>query len=171
MPNDRNAPPPDPAIAVGEGLAAAYRAVAARMRDLPVYNPRLAVEAVGFRTWEGVALGVMVTPWFMNLVLAVVPGGPALPDARVGDSREVRFPAGTIAFTVGALAGVRRLDAASLFSPMAGFDAPESAREAAAAALAAVLDQPPADTDRVSCTAPPPAPRDRRALLFGRGAS
>ena len=30
-------------------------------------NPALAVEAVGFRPWEDHWLGVMVTPWFMNL--------------------------------------------------------------------------------------------------------
>ena len=29
------------------------------MRDLPIVNPRLAVEAVGFEQWEGKELGVL----------------------------------------------------------------------------------------------------------------
>ena len=51
-------------------LVAHYEAIyAERMRDLPIVNPRLAVEAVGFEQWEDQDLGVLITPWFMNLVL------------------------------------------------------------------------------------------------------
>lgn len=160
--------PADPdhtATTVGERLAALYRDVATRMRDLPVYNPRLVVDTVGFRLHDGAVLGVMVTPWFMNIVLAAIPGGPALPDARIGDARDVPFPAGTVTFTIGELAGFGRLDTASLFSPMETFDDPAVARETAAAALVALLD--PNGGAEAADTAPA-VPRDRRALLFGR---
>ncbi len=50
-------------------LVAAFEAAAVRMRGLPIVNPALAVEAVGFAPWEGHWLGVMVTPWFINLTL------------------------------------------------------------------------------------------------------
>ncbi len=39
------------------------------MRGLDVVNPRLAVEAVGFAPWDGHWLGVLLTPWCMNLML------------------------------------------------------------------------------------------------------
>ena len=39
------------------------------MKGMPIYNPTLAVEAVGFREHEGRQVGVMVTPWFMNLTV------------------------------------------------------------------------------------------------------
>ena len=39
------------------------------MAGLAVVNPALEVEAVEFARWEGRWLGVMVTPWSMNLVL------------------------------------------------------------------------------------------------------
>ncbi len=64
-------------------LEAAFRAAALRMQGLPIVNPALEVEAVGFAPWEGSWLGVMVTPWGMNLTL--VPGEPArLAAARTG---------------------------------------------------------------------------------------
>jgi hypothetical protein len=56
------------ASAAGDTLAAIYRGAARAMRDLPVYNPALAVAAIGFRALDDHAFGVIVTPWFMNLV-------------------------------------------------------------------------------------------------------
>ena len=58
-------------------------------------NPALAVEAVGFAPWEGHWLGVMVTPWFMNLMLA--PRDPARwqPLSRRARSGATRFPPAT----------------------------------------------------------------------------
>ena len=51
-------------------LERTFRAAAARMAGLAVVNPALRVEAVGFAPWQGCWLGVVVTPWCMNLVLA-----------------------------------------------------------------------------------------------------
>jgi len=51
-------------------LVTRYQAIyRERMRDLPIVNSRLAVEAVGFEQWEDKDLGILITPWFMNLVL------------------------------------------------------------------------------------------------------
>ena len=38
------------------------------MRDLPLYNPELEVEALGFQALDDQWVGVLITPWFMNLV-------------------------------------------------------------------------------------------------------
>lgn len=67
------------------------------MRDLPIVNPRVQVEAVGFRGYEDHEIGVLITPWFMNLVL--LPAGEAWADSAQGDSLSIEFPSGPIEFT------------------------------------------------------------------------
>jgi hypothetical protein len=53
----------------GEMLAAIYRDVGERsMRDLPIFNEALGVEAIGFQRFGGHVVGIMVTPWFMNVI-------------------------------------------------------------------------------------------------------
>ena len=37
------------------------------MADAPICNPALDVACVGFSAWGDKYLGVLVTPWFMNL--------------------------------------------------------------------------------------------------------
>ena len=78
------------------------------MRGLDFVNPALEVEAVAFGAWEDHWLGVMVTPWFMNL--ALLPRDRArwqpLP---IGDKRKYAFPAGVYEFIGATDAGDRRL--------------------------------------------------------------
>jgi [NiFe] hydrogenase assembly HybE family chaperone len=164
-----SSPQADPAIVLGARLEAIYRDIATgSMQGLAVCNPRLEVQAVGFRRHDGFAVGILVTPWCMNVVQAAVDGGPPLPAARLGDSRAVALPGGTVELIVGELPGFGRLDAASLFSPMAQFDGPDATFETAAAAMAALFAAP---QDRaMAAVAPASTLRDRRALLFGRGA-
>lgn len=156
----------DPAREVADRLDSLYRAIDARsMRGLPLHNPRLEVQAVGFRSYRGWVLGALVTPWFMNLVLAEIAGGPPLPPALPGDSHHLDLPVGTLEFVVGAVAGFGRLDSLSLFSPMNSFDDPAVTRVTAAAALDALFEPVPTGS-----AAPLAAPCNRRSLLFGRGA-
>jgi [NiFe] hydrogenase assembly HybE family chaperone len=120
-------------------FTAAFEAAAARMRGLPLVNPAIRVEAVGFAPWGEHWLGVMVTPWCMNLVLAPRNAAAWQPLAE-GAKREYRFPAGGYEF-VGAcdeIAGDYL--ACSLFSPMHDFADHETARFVAATARAALLD-------------------------------
>ena len=42
---------------------------AEQMRDLPIYNHAIDVEAIGFHPWGPGFIGVLITPWFMNLML------------------------------------------------------------------------------------------------------
>jgi [NiFe] hydrogenase assembly HybE family chaperone len=158
----------DPAGAVGARLAAFYLIVAPTMRDLPIYNPRLDVQAVGFRAHQDQAVGILVTPWFMNVVVAPLDGGPPLPPGRFGDVRPLHLPGGTIELIIGGVDGIGRLDSVSLFSPMASFDDPMVTLATAQAAMAALFDADLAESaDLVA--ARPPVPRGRRAVLFGLG--
>lgn len=156
----------DPAGEVAERLDSLYRAIEARaMRGLPVHNPRLEVQAVGFRPYRGWALGVLVTPWFMNLVLAETAGGPPLPLTAQGESHRLDLPVGSLDFVVGDVEGFGRLDSLSLFSPMTSFDDPAVTRMTAAAAADALFEPVPSGPAAALA-----APRNRRDLLFGRGA-
>lgn len=67
------------------------------MQDLPIVNARVQVEAVGFQDFAGHELGVLITPWFMNLVL--LPAGDEWHDSAQGDTSSIDFPAGPIEFT------------------------------------------------------------------------
>jgi len=127
------------AQAIGEALAALYREIeGASMRDAPICNAALHVTAVGFREHRGYAVGVILTPWFLNLVAAETRLGaaPALP---LGAFR-LPFPAGAVEFTVAELAGFGRLASCSLFSPLSEFPDQGTACAVAQASLEAVFD-------------------------------
>jgi [NiFe] hydrogenase assembly HybE family chaperone len=144
------------AQAVGARLERLYRALAeGAMAGLPICNPALSVAALGFREAGGEAVGVVVTPWFLNVVAA--PLGTAAP-ARPGETRRLALPAGELELIVGELPGFGRLDAASLFSPMFGFADMDAALAAAEGALEALF------------AVPPPRAIPRRAFLGGRAA-
>ena len=67
-------------------------------RDLPIVNKALAVESVGFRQLEEHQLGVLITPWFMNLVL--LPGTGRWDDRPQGSACTVELPGGKVDFHV-----------------------------------------------------------------------
>jgi [NiFe] hydrogenase assembly HybE family chaperone len=68
------------------------------MRGLPVVNKALAVEAVGFHDYSDHQLGVLITPWFMNLIL--LPGTDGWSSKSQGDMSSIDFPSGQIEFAV-----------------------------------------------------------------------
>ena len=141
-------------------LARRYREIASTaMADLPICNPKLGVEAIDFRIWSGRALGIVVTPWFLNLTLFDLPGAEPSAAVERGATVQLWLPAGQIELIVGDLPGFGRVDMCSLFSPMFEFAEMEAAVETAREALQALLSPPD----------PPPAksrPKlDRRAFL------
>jgi [NiFe] hydrogenase assembly HybE family chaperone len=165
-----------PAVGVGGGLAARVQALEAlfrevaeqRMQGVPMLHEGLAVCAVGFEAEPGGAgaLGVLVTPWFMNLVwLPLQPNAPAL---AVGASRQRAVGGQGFDFLGAFEPGFGAYEACSLFSPMFEF-ADQAAALATAVQVLQLLRQPAPVPQPV---APPggPAP-SRRALLFGRGAA
>lgn len=109
-----------------------------RMRDLPMVNPVLSVQAVGFTRFDEEWLGVLITPWFMNVLL--LPG----PDSRwreqsSGTKIEKNFPYGTFEFTLGNETQLGIYALCSLFSPMFQFENQAAALAAAQAALQGLL--------------------------------
>ncbi|MBO4227484.1 [NiFe]-hydrogenase assembly chaperone HybE [Bradyrhizobium neotropicale] len=156
----------DASAAWGEMLAAAYRDIADRtMRELPIFNEALSVEAIGFRALESRVVGVVVTPWFMNAVTPVRDGTSPSP-LDVGPRLRLRFPARDIEFTVCKFAAVGSIATYSLFSPMLEFEDMVSARATAEVALAALMSPAnrAASHDR---DAPHLSSIDRRHFLLG----
>lgn len=162
-------------------LAAAYRDVQAqRMQGLAFLNPALEVEAVAFAPWEGHWLGVIVTPWFINLALAPCDPGAWQPIAR-GDKRRYRFPAGDYDFIGATDEVVGELQICSLFSPVLEFDDQATARLVATLAREALFDsdnEKVADPTAAPVLSPPgpvtqlarnlDKPLSRRQMLRGR---
>jgi [NiFe] hydrogenase assembly HybE family chaperone len=142
-------------------LVARYEAIyRERMRDLPIVNPALAVEAVGFEQWEDQDLGVLITPWFMNLVL--LPDSQRLADLPQGERVECFFPSGPCELTVYQDEELGSYLAAVLFRTVADFPDQDIARAVAEEALANVLAEPSGnDGGKLS----------RRGLLTGLRAS
>jgi [NiFe] hydrogenase assembly HybE family chaperone len=126
---------PDPSPA----LSAAYRGIAQRMDGLNFVNPAIEVEAVGFAPWESHWLGVMVTPWCINLMLLPRDAG-AWTSLPQGEKQCYRFPAGDYDFISSRDETVGEYQMCSLISPVQEIPDHATAREVAVLARAALFD-------------------------------
>jgi len=140
-------------------LVASFRLAATRMHGLAFVNPALDVEAIAFASWQGHWLGVLVTPWFMNLILAPRDDA-AWTHVKPGKKRTYLFPAGAYDF-IGArddVAGEYQM--CSLFSPLLHFDDQETARLVAGLAREALFDDANAEIAQppVGNLSPAPVP-------------
>ena len=80
-------------------LNAYWRIGEERMQGLPIFNDKLKLEAVGFTDWNGRQLGVLITPWFMNLVL--LPGAQDdWSGLKLGTTTTLDLPSGEYTFSV-----------------------------------------------------------------------
>jgi [NiFe] hydrogenase assembly HybE family chaperone len=117
-----------------------FRAILQRqMQDVPMLNPALSVEAVGLRPWSDHWLGILVTPWFMNLVLLPRVLAKWQPIGE-RETRHYVFPAGVFEFIGARDVVLGDYQACSLFSPMFDFANQQGARDTAMAALDALFD-------------------------------
>jgi [NiFe] hydrogenase assembly HybE family chaperone len=137
-----------------------------RMTGVPVLNVALQVEAIGFECLprgEGdeAAMGILVTPWFMNLVRLPLQRDDSA--AKVGRTHDETLAGQRFEFIGAHEAAVGAFAACSLFSPMFEF-ADQATARATALEVLAHLRKPPIPTGR---TEPVPA---RRSFLFGRTA-
>lgn len=111
-----------------------------RMADVPILNEALGIEAVGFAAHGDDALGVLITPWFMNLLL--VPAEPAARSGqRPGEKTVVSLPGGDFEFIAANEEGVGNYRMCSLFSPVFEFADHDTAVATAAAVMERLLTQ------------------------------
>jgi [NiFe] hydrogenase assembly HybE family chaperone len=109
-----------------------------RMQGMPLLNPALHVEAIGFIPWGKGAVGVLLTPWFMNLML--LPGEEDWSALQVGAKVTQDFDSGSYEFTVGDEPDIGRYQMCSLFSPMGQFTDHAAAVETSVEVMRALLD-------------------------------
>lgn len=146
----------------------------AKMRDLPMVNQALQVQAVGFQPWEGGFLGVLLAPWFMNLVILPAETRPAL---KPGEKEVIGFGSGDYEFIHNRREMCGPYLACSLFSPMGDFSSQLQAVDVARAVMAELFKPDHrAETDRAAeiraaraaeLAPPPETEPSRRAFLTG----
>lgn len=172
---------------IAQRLEAAFREIhVGQMRGAPLLNETLDVKALGFRPHGDNVLGILITPWFMNLVLAPGPDQD-WSQLAFGTRELIEFPSGRYEFVSANRPSTGAYKACSLFSPMFDFTSMLQASEIALAALAALFDpaiheeetraadhpavsaQGPQDQNVLSAQAGAGAPtaRSRRELIFG----
>ncbi len=140
---------------IQHALEARFNAILTeRMQDVPLLNPKLSVQALPFYPFNGDWVGILLTPWFMNLLL--LPGAHSDWVAQApGCKFECAFPYGSFTFTVAEEKDLGRYGLCSLFSPMFQFEDQKAAVAAGEAALQGLLSVPQ-------------QPMSRRDLLRGQ---
>lgn len=135
-----------------------------RMAGLPVLNPALSVQALDFQSYRDNWAGILITPWFMNLLL--------LPTAESewrtlssGEKIRCSFPHGEFEFIIAVEQELGCYAACSLYSPMFQFDRQEVAAATAQAAWRALF----IDSEEAEVLAKGSVPKaiSRRDLLRG----
>jgi len=137
-----------------------------RMQHVPVQNPAVRVQAIGFvpdTEPTDMLLGVLVTPWFMNLVRLPARVSSAA-DHLLAIGKKARRTVGHESFEfIGACEpGLGAFEVCSLFSPMFEF-----ANHAAAADTANEILNLLRTPAKPVAVPPQPLP-NRRGFLFGR---
>lgn len=151
------------------GLQQAFERIATtRMLGLPFINPVLRVATIGFTPWEEARIGVLVTPWSINLV--AVANHPETLRLATDTRRRWRFPSGEYDLMGGEEAECGCFQFCSLFSPALDFVDQEAAEATAAAAMAALFEGAERDereAARMAGSSVLQAPTSRRGFLRG----
>jgi [NiFe] hydrogenase assembly HybE family chaperone len=134
-----------------EELLATYRdKVQPKMCGLPMYNANLRTEAVGFERRDGRLSGVLLTPWFMNLLLLPNESDEWL-KLPPGKTFEVDFPSGCQRCLLSAPEGIVPHLSLPLFTTVQDFPDQDSARRVAEEVLRRLyLDAGDAETADIS---------------------
>lgn len=131
------------------------------MRGMPIANSRLSVEAVGFKEVDGHVIGILITPWFMNLVL--LPGTNEFHGHEQGSEVAYALPAGPYEFTVSHDVQLGIYLTAVMFRTMADFPDQDTACDVAKTVLELLHREPDS-----ACIAPR---KFSRRELFGQPVS
>lgn len=145
-------------------LETVFRRIAdTRMAGLPILNPALTVEAIGFRDWNGERFGVLVTPWFMNLIC--LPGSDT--DLADASPHFRTLPGGEFEFLASEEKDIGAFLSCSLISPMADFADMAAARAVAGEVMSQLFKTPdaPAPLAPVGVRARLEQPVSRRAFF------
>lgn len=110
-----------------------------RMEGVAILNHKLRVKALGFRSFEQEQLGVLITPWFMNLMLLAETDNQ-WSEADAGSKIMRNLPSGPYEFILGWDEVLGGYAMCALFSPMFQFDDQEAAVATAEAVMNALFE-------------------------------
>jgi [NiFe] hydrogenase assembly HybE family chaperone len=129
-----------PEIEITRKLEAVFnRIYKERMTDMPMVNDKLQVHAIAFQPWQQHYLGVLSTPWFMNLML--IPGEQEdWSEFHELSKHSHVFPSGRYEFITGHEEEIGKYQMCSLFSPMFDFADDDSALETAQIIMQAIMN-------------------------------
>lgn len=141
------------------------------MRDVPIINPALRVQALDFDLWQDNWLGVLITPWCINLLR--LPGSRGHWESVSGNHRLFHgFPSGNYAFLGGEEPEIGEYQSCSLISTMSQFAEQEAACAVAREVIKNMLKEPdpvPQGLKKEQNGQTEPSPGKRRFLLLGSG--
>ena len=90
------------------------------MQSIPILNPRINVQTLGFQYYQERIVGIVITPWLMNIILL-----PCEEDDWSGEvlgRKEIHaFPSKTYIFLLNEIEGIGYCQTHSLHSPMNEF--------------------------------------------------
>jgi [NiFe] hydrogenase assembly HybE family chaperone len=140
-----------------------------RMQGVPLLNPALKVQALGFEPAPldaGIWLGLLITPWFMNLVRMSSQSHAGAADYLSAGEKATRQFGNTRFDFIGVFEpSIGAFETCSLFSPMFEFADHNAAVATAKEVLAQLRQVAPAASPKA------PASPNRRGFLFGRPAA
>ncbi len=134
--------------AVAQKLEAVFNVIAnTRMADLPICNPAVQVQAVGFHAWNEHWVGVLVTPWTISLVLMP---GENTPLKTLGADEKMlwEFPSGNYEFMGLNEPALGTCHICSLISPVIDVERHEDAVSIAEQMMAALFSADQSDQIR-----------------------
>ncbi|MCP4980547.1 MAG: [NiFe]-hydrogenase assembly chaperone HybE [Gammaproteobacteria bacterium] len=119
------------------------------MQGIPILNPAIEVQAVGFQYYQDRVLGVIITPWLMNVVIL-----PAEDEdwsgMELGHKQPQKFPSKTYKFMINHIEGIGSCQTHSLYSPMRDFACHEQALKMARNFLDTLMtEKEPTEEDKV----------------------
>jgi [NiFe] hydrogenase assembly HybE family chaperone len=123
----------------GADLASRFRDIhEQRMQGLSFTNEHLEVEAVGFREFQDFEVGVLIAPWFMNLIL--LPGADVVARVDQGHRINACFPSGDIEFMAAQDEELGLYFSAVLFSTVTDIPDQSTARDLASEVMKGLFD-------------------------------
>ena len=120
-----------------------------RIQGLPIYNDKLAVEAVDFQPCEGGQIGVLITPWFVNVMLLLDDDKP-WQFKELGEKVKFNLPTGEQEFTIGEEDAIGRYLFRSVVSPTHCYKSQPPAQSAARKALSQLMTPVQSKDDTVA---------------------
>ena len=133
---------------VEQKLEALFNDIAeTRMAGLPILNPAMRVQAVGFREWQDHWVGVLITPWTISLVLMPGEKGP-LKTLGPDEKMSWEFPSGKYEFMGLNEPALGSCQICSLISPVIDVERHEDAVSIAGQVMEALFVENKSDQQR-----------------------